>query len=99
MNGFRQAVADNITIGGLLYGMPVAQFVHLLDEKLPVEGIGMVEIDVASFLGRHACSIIIVGVERHHSHKMRRKRFYNFLYNSGLAGARSTGNTNNSNLV
>lgn len=60
MYGFGQAVADEVAVGGLLDGTAVPQLVDLLDEQLPVEGVGMVEVDGLALLVGEAGGVVIV---------------------------------------
>ena len=85
MDGLGQAVALDIGIGGLLYGMSRLELSDVLTQQLPVEGVGMVEIDGMALLFGHVTGIVIIRVERNHGHIMRRQSLGYLFHYGGLA--------------
>lgn len=79
--------------------MALPQFVDLLGEQLPVERIGMVEIDGLALVGRQDCGVIVVTVERNDGHIMRRKRLHNLLHDRGLSRPRAAGYADNGHFI
>ena len=57
-----QSVADEEAVGGLLDGLALAQVFHLLDEERPVEGIGVVEVDLTAFLHAEERGVVVVRI-------------------------------------
>jgi len=68
MYRFGHTVALEITICGLLYGVAHSQLVNLLDKQLPVEGVGVVEIDFPALFHWDAVIAVVIGVLRDNSH-------------------------------
>ena len=60
MYGFGQTIAKQVAVCGLFASMPIAQFVDMLDEKFPIEGIRMIEVDRFTFLIGEVCSVIVI---------------------------------------
>lgn len=85
MHRFRQSVALQIRICGLFHRSTLTQFVDVFYEQFPVECIRMVEVYGMTLLLSHVRRVVIIRVERHHSHMMRRQRLHNLLHNGGFS--------------
>ena len=99
MYGLLLAVALQVRVRRLLDGAALAQIVNLLYEQFPVEGVGMVEVDGTALLFGHVRRVVIVRVERHYSHVVRRQCLYYLFHYRCLAGTSAAGNTYYRNLV
>ena len=97
--GLLLAVALQVRVRRLLDGAALAQLVNLLYEQFPVEGVGMVEVDGTALLFGHVRRVVIVRVERHYSHVVRRQCLNNLFHYRCLAGTSAAGNTDYRNLV
>ena len=71
----------------------------MLYEQFPVESVRVVEVYGVTFLVSHVRGVIVVRVERHHGHMMRRQGLNYLLHHGGLAGARTPGYAYNSSLI
>ena len=99
MNCLWQTIAENITIGWLFNSSSLTQLIHLLNEKFPIKGVWMVEIDsLTLFIGKF-CRVIIIRIQRHNSHIMRRKTLYDFLHYGGLSRTSTTSYSYNSYFI
>ena len=67
----------------------------MLDEQLEFDRIGVVEIDLQTFLERQIRRIAIVGVLWQNSDFAGRQLFDDFAHYGRFSGAGATGNTNN----
>ena len=74
MDSFLLAIALYIRIGRLFNGLALLEHTDMFRQQLPVEGIGMVEIDGLAFLWRQFRSVIIIRVEGYDSCTVRRQR-------------------------
>ena len=99
MDGFRETVALYVGIGGLLDGPPLPQVVDLPMKQFPVESVGMVEIDGMTLLLGHVGRVVVIGVEWHYSHKVRREGLHDFPDHGRLAGAGASGNAYDSDFI
>ena len=99
MHGGSLTVAFQIGIGGLFHGDTVAQVVYLLYEQLPVEGVRMVEVDGTAFLFGEVGGVVVVGVERHHSHIVGRKGCGNLPYHCRFARTGASGDADYRHVV
>ena len=89
MYGLRHTVGLDVGVGGLLDGMSRAQRIDLFDQEIPVEGVGVVEIDLAALLHGDAGVVVVIGVLRDNGHLGAGQGFYDFADNGGLAGTGS----------
>src|SRR5574344_112861 len=95
---FLQSVAQDIRISGLFDSLTRLQQSDMLREKFAVEGIRMIEVDSASLFFRHVRSIIVVRIQRHHSHTSWRECLSYFLDDGRLTGTRTASYTNNCHI-
>ena len=91
MHGLGQTVTDEVTVCGLFDALSLSQGLYLLGEKLPVEGVGMVEVDVFALLWCEVRSVVVVGILWNKRHPICRKRFENLLHDCCLAGTCAAG--------
>lgn len=68
-------------------------------QQLPVESVGMVEINLMSFFVGHARRIIIIRIEWNYGYEMRWQDLYYFSYNGRFATASGTGNTDDCDFI
>ena len=94
-----QAVALEIRICRLLNSSTLSKFVHLLVQEFPVESIRMVEVNGMAFLFRHVARIIVIGIQWHNSHIVRRQSLHDLLYHGSLARASTTSDSNDCNFI
>ena len=85
MDGLLQTVTLYIGIGGLFDGLAVLEFLDLLRQQFPVEGIGMVEVDLPALLRCQACRIVIIRVKGHYRCTVRGQRLSNLFHHGGLS--------------
>ena len=91
VDGFRQARAGQVRVGGLFDAFALAQHSHVFGQKAPLESVGMVEIDVLSFFYRHVATVFVIRILWQQDNFACRQAFDNFLYDGGLSRARSAG--------
>ena len=60
MNGFWKSVTYQVTVGGLLNALVLTQSLNLLGKQFPVEGIGVVEVDLFTLLHAKMRGVIVV---------------------------------------
>ena len=99
VDGLFLAVALYVAVGGLFDGLPTFQLRNLLVQQLPVESVGMVEVDLAALFGRHARGVVVIRVEWNHGHTMGRQRLDDFPDNGCFSGARSSSNSNDGHFL
>lgn len=85
MNSFFLTIADEITIGRLLDGLPVSQGFNLLCEQFPIEGIGVIEVDFPAFLHGEMGGVVVVRILRNESHLISWHTFDDFTYNGSFS--------------
>ena len=99
MDGIGESVGEYIRIGGLLNGLSLPQLVHLANEQLPVEGVGVVEVNgLALFVGECG-GVVLIRVKRHNGYIVWRQRLDDFLYYCCLAGSCSAGDSNDGDFI
>ena len=79
--------------------MTVAQLVYLFLQELPVEGIGMVEVDGLALLVGQPRRVVVIRVEGNDSCAMRWQHIGNLLHYGGLAGTCSACDSYDIHLV
>ena len=94
VDGFLLAVALYIRIGGLLNGLAILQHLDVLGQQLPVEGIGMVEVDGSALLGCQVRGVIIIRIEGNDRRTVWRQCLRDFPHDGGLARASATSYSN-----
>lgn len=62
VDGFRQARASQVRVGGLFDALALAQHGHVFGQKAPFESVRMVEIDVLSFFYRHVATVFVIRI-------------------------------------
>lgn len=90
MYGLFQAVAHQITVGGLLDGLSTSEFHYVFGEQLPVEGIGVVKVDLPAVLHTQMRIVIVIGVLWDDRHASRGQCLQNLPNYCGLARPCST---------
>ena len=85
MDGFLLTVTLDIGIGRLLDSLTILQFLNMLRQQLPVESIGMVEVNSLTLLSGHVGRIVIIRIEGHNSCTMRWQSLGYSLYDGSLA--------------
>ena len=96
--GLRQAVTDDVAVGGLLDALALPQGLYLLGEKLPVEGVGMVEVDAPTLFWREVRGVVVIGILRDERHPVSGKRLENLLHDCCLAGTCAAGDADDIHL-
>lgn len=99
VDGFRQTIADEVAVSGLLDALPFSQSLDLLGKKLPVEGVRMVEIDATTLFWSEMSGVVVVRVLRYERHSICRKRFDNLLYNCCFARACASGYADDIHII
>lgn len=95
----RQTVADKVAVSGLLDAFPLSQGLYLLGEQLPVESVGMVEVDATTLFWRHVRRVVIVRVLRYERHSVCGKRLENLLYDCCFARACASGDADDIHVI
>ena len=93
-----QSVADQVAVSGLLNALPLSQSLYLLGQKLPVEGVGMVEVDAFALLGRQMRRVVVVGILWNERYSVCGKRLENLLYDCCFARASASSDADDIHL-
>ena len=96
---FRQSVADKVAVSGLLDAFPLSQSLYLFGQKLPVEGVGMVEVDMLALFWRKMCCVVVVRILWNECHPVCRKRLENLFYDCCFAGTCASGDADDIHVI
>ena len=93
-----QSVADQVAVCGLLDALPLSQGLYLLGQELPVESVGMVEVDAFALLGCEVRRVVVVGILWNERYSVCGKRLENLLYDCCFARACASGDADDIHL-
>ena len=84
MDGLWLARACDVVVDRLLDALACTYAQDVLMQQVPIEGIGMVEVDELPTIFWHIATILIVGVEWQQHHLTLWQTLYDFSYDGGL---------------
>ena len=85
VNGLLATGAGEVGVGGLFDGFPFAQLLHMLAEQGPVEGVGVVKVDVLTFGHGDVATVLVVRILWQKYHFTLGKALHNFSHHGGLS--------------
>ena len=99
MHRFRQSRTRQIRVSRLFDGTSLTQFLDLVSQQGPFEGVRVVKVSFFAHFERQVRLVIVVGVLRNHRYRVSRQRINDFAHHSGFSRARTARNTYNQHIL
>ena len=90
VHGLGQTVGGDVVVGGLFYGLALAQVVQLAAKQVPVECIGVVIVDEPALFHGQMRVVVVVRILRNHRHILALECLHYLSDHGGLSASRAT---------